>query len=286
MSEWIESRAGARQLAALVEARYDEFVLVLMEAGRRASPGYITSIGDEQLHQRAKLTLDAYTASLVDDPPTAYADCFERLGFIRFSSGVPLKDMLNVVLACNAAMRQLLSRALAGDPIQQAEVAERCAVIGESGILGLHVAYEMAKDNLIKAQQARIMQLSTPIIPVHQGTLVVPLIGSLDADRMGEMIGRLLDGISRAKAAVVIIDITGVPVVDTEVAGHLIRAARAANLLGAKAIFVGIRPAIAQALVQLGADLGGLTTLANLQAGIEHALHLQGLAIGPRGVSA
>jgi rsbT co-antagonist protein RsbR len=67
-----------------------------------------------------------------------------------------------------------------------------------------------------------------------------------------------------------------------EVAGHLIRAARAAELLGAKAIFVGIRPAIAQALVHLGADLGGLKTLANLQAGIEHALHLQGLAIRPR----
>src|SRR4051812_15590760 len=88
MSELTGSYAGTRQLAALVKARYDEFVLAFMEAGRRASPDYIASLGDEELLRRAKLTLNAYTSALADDPPTAYADFFEKLSFIRFSSGV------------------------------------------------------------------------------------------------------------------------------------------------------------------------------------------------------
>jgi rsbT co-antagonist protein RsbR len=92
----------------------------------------------------------------------------------------------------------------------------------------------------------------------------------------------LLQGITKERAEVVIIDITGVPSLDAAVAGSLIQAVRAARLLGARVVVVGISPAIAQAMLLHGVDLTGIVTMANLQAGLEHALELRGLAIQPR----
>src|SRR5262249_1572113 len=121
--------------------------------------------------------------------------------------------------------------------------------------------------------RASIEQLSTPIIPVYEGVIVVPLVGVVDAERASHMIEQILGGVSRARAAVVIVDLTGVPIIDAEVADHLIRTAQAVRLLGSKA---------ARALVDRQADRGVMRTLPDLQSGIEHALRTLGLAIGPR----
>jgi rsbT co-antagonist protein RsbR len=129
--------------------------------------------------------------------------------------------------------------------------------------------------------QAMIYELSTPIVPVYQGILVVPLIGTIDSRRSDEITTRLLDSINEHHAAMVIIDITGVPVVNAAVAQHLVYATRSAALLGVGVILVGVNPEVAQTLVQLGVVLTGMVTLSDLEQGIAYALRSCNLAIQP-----
>lgn len=128
------------------------------------------------------------------------------------------------------------------------------------------------QEQVIAAQQAALRELSTPLIPIADGVVAMPLIGSIDSSRAQMVIEALLTGVSELRASTTIIDITGVPVVDTQVANALLRAAQAVKLLGARVILTGIRPEVAQTLVGLGVDLGGITTRGTLQAGIAEAL--------------
>lgn len=127
------------------------------------------------------------------------------------------------------------------------------------------------KEQVIAAQSAMIGELSTPLIPLHAGVVVMPLIGTLDRERGEHLLSRLLEGVVAYRASVAILDVTGVPTVDTEVANTLVRAARAVRLIGASVILTGIRPEVAQTLVQLDVDLKGITILASLAAGLDHA---------------
>lgn len=127
--------------------------------------------------------------------------------------------------------------------------------------------------------RAVIQELSTPIIPIYRGVLVLPLVGAIDSMRSQEITERLLEEIVRQQADMVIIDITGVSVVDTSVANHLIMTAQAVNLLGSRVIFTGISSTIAQTIIQLGVNLGDVVTLSNLQAGMLYALEQLGLGI-------
>ncbi|MFL5807817.1 MAG: STAS domain-containing protein [Roseiflexaceae bacterium] len=128
----------------------------------------------------------------------------------------------------------------------------------------------------IVGQQQRLIdtirQLSAPLLPVHDGVLVMPLIGHIDSARGAQIMEELLNGVQQHQAAFVIMDITGVPIVDTAVANHLIQTTHAVSLLGAHCILVGISPEVAQTLVQLGIDFQRLTTRSNLQAGITYAI--------------
>jgi len=118
--------------------------------------------------------------------------------------------------------------------------------------------------------------LSAPAVPVLQGIIVLPLSGPIHSDRASLITENLLSGIRAHRAKVAIIDITGVPDVDTSVANYLIRAARAGALMGCRPVLVGIRPEIAQVLVELGIDMGDMQTFSDLQSGVEHALRILG----------
>ncbi len=138
------------------------------------------------------------------------------------------------------------------------------------------------QEQMIEAQRTALRELSTPLVPIAEGVLAMPLIGAIDSVRAAEIMQTLLEGISRQRASTAILDITGVRVVDTQVANALIDAARAARLLGAEVLLTGISPAIAQTLVALNLDLDDLTTLATLQSGIAHALRARAAASAPR----
>lgn len=126
-----------------------------------------------------------------------------------------------------------------------------------------------------------IRQASTPVAPVYEGIVVVPLVGMFDAQRAQLLTERLLHAVTDARAQVVILDISGVPVFDTEAAQLILRTGMAVRLLGTAMILVGVSPAIAQTIVGLGVDLAGLKTLSSLQDGLAHALALRRLRIAP-----
>lgn len=132
------------------------------------------------------------------------------------------------------------------------------------------------QEQVIEAQQAALRELSTPLIPLADGLVAMPLIGSIDSSRAQQVLETLLDGISSNHASIAIIDITGVPVVDTQVAAALLRAAQAAELLGARVVLTGIRPEVAQTLVGIGVSLGGTVTRSTLQSGITFAMGQMG----------
>jgi rsbT co-antagonist protein RsbR len=128
------------------------------------------------------------------------------------------------------------------------------------------------QEELIRTQEAVLRELSTPLIPISDHVMVLPLIGSVDTRRAQQVIDTLLHDISKTRARVAIIDITGVPVVDTQVANALLRAAQSVRLLGSRVVITGIRPEVAQTLVGLGADLGGIATRSTLQSAIASAI--------------
>lgn len=129
----------------------------------------------------------------------------------------------------------------------------------------------IALEETVRAQQVALAELSTPLIPFSDHVMVMPLIGSVDSRRAQQVIETLLEGISTSGAQVAILDITGVPLVDTQVANALIRAAQAVKLLGAEVVLTGIRSEVAQTLVGLGTDLSGIITRGTLQSGIAYA---------------
>jgi rsbT co-antagonist protein RsbR len=129
----------------------------------------------------------------------------------------------------------------------------------------------VVQSEVIRAQAAMLEELSTPLIPMSDQVMVMPLIGTMDSRRMQQVIETLLTGISSSKAHSVILDITGVPVVDSQVADALVRAAQAVQLLGAQVILTGIRPEVAQTLVGLGVELKNIVTRGTLQSGIAYA---------------
>jgi rsbT co-antagonist protein RsbR len=132
-----------------------------------------------------------------------------------------------------------------------------------------------SQDEYIQMQSMLLAELSTPLIPITRAVVVMPLIGSIDSRRAQQVLDTLLHGITERHARIAILDITGVPIVDTHVAGALIRAAQAAQLLGAQVVLTGIRPEVAQTLVGMGTELHGIITRSDLQSGIAFATRVR-----------
>ena len=125
---------------------------------------------------------------------------------------------------------------------------------------------------VIAAQRRALEELGTPLVPIAEGVLVMPLVGRIDAARAERMLGVLLEGIEQQGARVVLLDITGVRAADGEAASGLVRAAQAARLLGAEVVLTGIGPELARTFVELAADFGALATKATLGDGVAYAL--------------
>ena len=143
--------------------------------------------------------------------------------------------------------------------------------------LGLYTAevFIKSREELIRRQQLEMLELSTPVVKLFEGVLALPLIGTLDSSRTQVVMESLLERIVETGASIAIIDITGVPTVDTLVAQHLLKTVAAARLMGADCIISGIRPQIAQTIVHLGVELGQVSTKASLADAITLALRRQ-----------
>ncbi|WP_246945309.1 RsbT co-antagonist protein RsbRA [Bacillus pinisoli] len=134
--------------------------------------------------------------------------------------------------------------------------------------------YSGSWEHTVTMQKMALQELSAPLIPVYENITVMPLIGTIDTDRARKIMENLLQGVVKHRSEVVLIDITGVPVVDTMVAHHIIQAAEAVRLVGTKCLIVGIRPEIAQTIINLGIDLSHIVTKNSLKKGLETALNM------------
>jgi len=145
---------------------------------------------------------------------------------------------------------------------------------------GLHTvkAYQRAREEVINRQQQELLELSTPVVKLWDGILALPMIGTLDSARTQIVMESLLQKIVETESEIAILDITGVPTVDTLVAQHLLKTVTALRLMGAECIISGVRPQIAQTIVHLGVDLQGVTTKANLADALALALKRIGVA--------
>ncbi|MFG2603548.1 STAS domain-containing protein [Streptomyces sp. NPDC048514] len=172
----------------------------------------------------------------------------------------------------------------------QAELPDPATSRGQESVLALNllmctlrlVVMETALDSnaeLIERQRQQLLEVATPVIKLWEGTVAVPLIGTLDSARSQIVMESLLEAIVEQRARYAILDITGVPTVDSLVAQHLMKTVAAARLMGAECIVSGIRPAIAQTIVQLGIDLGSVLTRASLADALAYTLSRQGIEI-------
>jgi rsbT co-antagonist protein RsbR len=168
------------------------------------------------------------------------------------------------------------------DGIRVEEIWEATRLLDKLGLYTTEL-YQQTREAVIRRQQQEILELSTPVVKLWDGVVAVPLIGTLDSERTQVVMENLLQMIIDTGAGIAIIDITGVPTVDTLVAQHLIKTVAAARLMGAECIISGIRPQIAQTIVHLGIELQDVTTKASLGDAIRLAFDKLGLEITRRG---
>lgn len=165
------------------------------------------------------------------------------------------------------------------DPIELGDVIwEATVLLDQLGLLTVE-AHQKTREEIILRQQEEMMELSTPVVKLWDGILALPIIGTLDSARTQVVMESLLQKIVETGSAIAIIDITGVPTVDTLTAQHLLKTVTAARLMGADCIISGIRPQIAQTIVYLGIDLTGVITKATLADALLVALKQVGAAI-------
>ena len=153
------------------------------------------------------------------------------------------------------------------------------AIVGMNAYLDLSMSvigeeYLRTKERIITQQQEAIQELSTPVLQVRERLLLIPIVGVLDTQRARHLTQHLLLAIRTHRAKVVVLDITGVPAVDSKVANHLLQTVRAARLMGARSVVTGLSAEVAQALVVLGVDIEQFNTVGDLQGGLEEAEHL------------
>jgi rsbT co-antagonist protein RsbR len=197
----------------------------------------------------------------------------------RATQGFSPTETATFVFSFKQALLPALQAQLAKDPdalVQESYKADE--LLDQLGLYTTEV-YQKSREQVINRQQQEMMELSTPVVELWEGILALPLIGTLDSNRTQIVMQNLLEAIVRDGADLAIIDITGVPTVDTLVAQHLLKTVAAARLMGADCIISGIRPQIAQTIIHLGVDLSGVLTKATLVEAFRLALKKKSLTI-------
>jgi len=203
----------------------------------------------------------------------------EDLSRDRVLRGFTSSETATFIFSLKRPLFELVQQGLADSP---RELSEQTWVLSELlDLLGLHTvtAFQKTREDVIQRQQEEMLELSTPVVKLWDGVLALPMIGTLDSQRTQVVMESLLQRIVDTGSEIAIIDITGVPTVDTLVAQHLLKTVTAIRLMGADAIISGVRPQIAQTIVHLGLDLQGIVTKANLADALALALKRTGLSV-------
>jgi rsbT co-antagonist protein RsbR len=239
----------------------------------------LTAMSKEEIFAEATSVYDSYLEALETGSVEALQAYARNLSERIIPRGVETHEVLGIVLL----LRDVLARALFSQYGSNFELLNRVLDAYEPAAnriaTTVGVGFVQERERVIRQQQEAIRELSTPVLPVRERLLILPIIGVIDPQRARQLTEQLLAGIRTNRAKVVVMDITGVPAIDSTVANHLVQTVEAARLLGAAIIVTGLSPAIAQTLVTIGMELGKMTTVGDLQGGIEEAERLLGYKV-------
>jgi rsbT co-antagonist protein RsbR len=247
------------------------------------------SIGERDIREQAIEFLTAFRSALrgssrgdLDGPEwSRVREVLAELSSSRAASGFTPRETATFVFSLKRPLFSRLRRDFANNPEALADdIWSATEILDQLGLYTTEM-FQKSREEIIGRQQEEMLELSTPVVQLWEGVLALPLIGTLDSARTQIVMQNLLEAIVRTGAEIAIIDITGVPTVDTLVAQHLLKTVAAARLMGADCIISGIRPQIAQTIVHLGVDLANVTTKATLADAFTMSLRRLGLGIAP-----
>ena len=221
-------------------------------------------------------------AVLEDERWSPLVQALQSLSSSRAAQGQKAGETSLFVLAFKRPLLALAQRRLASEPAVLMDTVWAISTLVDQMAQRTVTAYQDTREAVIRRQQEELLELSTPVIKLWQGVLAVPMIGTLDSSRTQVVMEALLQKIVETESSLAIIDITGVPTVDTLVAQHLLKTVSAIRLMGADCIISGIRPQIAQTIVHLGIDLQGIMTKSSLADALALALERTGYRIVAR----
>jgi rsbT co-antagonist protein RsbR len=206
-------------------------------------------------------------------------DVLAELSQSTAAQGVSAGDTSRFVLAIKRPLFDAMTRDHAKDPLAMSAGIWWASTLADRMAQFTVTTYQQSRESIIMRQQQELLELSTPVIKLWDGVLAVPMIGTLDSSRTQLVMEALLQRIVDTGSELAIIDITGVPTVDTLVAQHLLKTVTAIRLMGAECIISGVRPQIAQTIVHLGIDLQGITTKSTLADALAIALKRTGYTV-------
>jgi rsbT co-antagonist protein RsbR len=239
----------------------------------------LTAMSSEEIFIEATSVFDNYVEVLESGSVEALQAYARNLSERIIPRGVETHEVVGIVLL----LRDVLARSLFAK--YQTDFALLNRVLDAYEPAANRIANTVAssfvqeRERIIRQQQEAIRELSTPVLQVRERLLILPIIGLIDPQRARQLTEQLLQGIRSNRAKVVVMDITGVPSIDVNVANYLVQTVDAARLMGATLIVTGLSPEIAQTLVVIGVDLGKMETVGDLQGGIEKAERMLGYKV-------
>src|SRR5437870_10454471 len=251
----------------------EEWVRLITEAE------LLTAMSRDEIFAEATSVYDSYVEGLETGTLEALQSYARNLSERIIPRGVETHEVVGIVLL----LRDVLARSLFAKYQADFQMLNRVLDAYEPAAnriaITVAVGFVQERERVIREQQEAIGELSTPVLPVRERLLILPIIGLIDAQRARQLTEQLLRAIRSNRAKVVVIDITGVPAMDANVANHLVRTVDASRLQGAMVIVTGLSPDIAQTLVTIGVDLSKMNTVGDLQGGIEEAERLLGYRV-------
>jgi rsbT co-antagonist protein RsbR len=277
---------SSTSLASALQSRRQEILTKWLEHLERASASAKGRLSAKDVGKQANDFLSLLATTVQSQPLEDVSTegwqpvraFLEDLSRQRVLAGFSSDETATFIFSLKQPIFDALKKASAGDIDKFS--TETWAATELLDKLGLHTikTFQLSREEVIGRQQMELLELSTPVVKLWDGILALPMIGTLDSARTQIVMESLLQKIVETESQIAIIDITGVPTVDTLVAQHLLKTVTAIRLMGADCIISGVRPQIAQTIVHLGVDLQGVTTKANLADALALALKRNGIA--------
>jgi rsbT co-antagonist protein RsbR len=276
----VVSEASAALLRELVAHLRQNRTQLREEWARRITEAQLlTAMTKEEIFTEATSVYDNYVEVLETGSVEALQAYARNLSERIIPRGVETNEVVGIVLLLRDVLARSLFKKYQADFELLNQVLDAYEPAANRIANTVAVSFVQERERVIRQQQEAIRELSTPVLQVRERLLILPIIGVIDSQRARQLTEQLLRGIRQNRAKVVVVDITGVPTIDSTVANHLVQTVEASRLMGASVIITGLSSEIAQTLVTIGVDLSKMNAVGDLQGGIEEAERLLGYKV-------